>query len=93
MTLDKDIYGTMIAMPWQNKTILKDEMFDPDEFETNIELLYFDIPILHEFGQHGNDFFLLLAKDSTDIELFNHKSICFLIDHKWQHVGWFVRYC
>jgi len=51
----------MIAMPWQNKTILKATLFDPDRFATNIDIFYFDIPGLHEFGPHGCEFFDKLA--------------------------------
>jgi hypothetical protein len=50
---DNQNYGTMIAMPWQDINTLKEELFDPNAFATSIEIRYFDIPSLHEFGAHG----------------------------------------
>jgi hypothetical protein len=45
---------------------------------------------LHEFGRHGCEFFEKLAK-TDDIEVFKHASIHYLIEYKWEKVGWFVR--
>ena len=56
-------YGTIIAFPWQDKAELNETIFiqGSDTFETNIEICYFNIPLLHEFSTEGNAFFDQLA--------------------------------
>lgn len=56
-----------------------------------MDLKYFDIPKLHEFGPEGMRFFELL--ETTDnYSLFEKKSIQILIMFKWQKVHWFIKY-
>ena len=47
----------MIADPWHDKADVERELFDKEAFEKNIDLLYFDIPQLHEFSEGGDQFF------------------------------------
>jgi hypothetical protein len=50
----------MIADPWHDKATLTAVLFDPDAFEKSIDLVYFDIPQLHQFSEAGDEFFALL---------------------------------
>jgi hypothetical protein len=61
----------MIADPWHDKMSLSEQLFDPDAFEKSIDLVYFDIPQLHQFSEAGDEFFALLEKTPTkNISLF-----------------------
>ena len=45
----------MIADPWHDKATLTAVLFDPDAFEKSIDLVYFDIPQLHQFSEAGDE--------------------------------------
>jgi hypothetical protein len=64
----------MVANPWQDKKKLCSALFDPDQFEKDIDLVYLDIPQLHEFSEEGELFFALLAK-TKQMDLFAKTSV------------------
>jgi hypothetical protein len=66
----------MIGDVWQDKRKMKEIMYNKGEFSANLDICYFDIPQLHEFGTEGNKFFDVLANlDEDKIEYFGRKSI------------------
>jgi hypothetical protein len=67
-------YGFMVADIWQDKNVLKSELFMENEFEKRINLKFFDIPKLHEFSKEGEKFFDLL-ENTQNYSLFRKKSI------------------
>ena len=67
-------------------------LFDANLIARQLDICYFDIPELHEFGENGHEFFDILA-DTDELNMFNVKIVQIIITHKWNLISWFIKYC
>jgi heme/copper-type cytochrome/quinol oxidase subunit 4 len=67
---------------WPDINKVNELMFTEDTRESDVMLVYLDLPYVHSYQQPvGDEFFNALA--DADIDIFENKSIQALIDYKW----------